>query len=128
MNIVLGKSLQLNSFVAKTDTPGLQGKDTAFFGRIAYRDPAWSVWLNYLDVGDNFNAEVGFVQRRGVFAIQSTGTSAFQANEEARLTSCAREAGVAKNSEPPIIGEATSRPMPNPQPRIPTRWSRSDLR
>jgi hypothetical protein len=65
-NIVLGKSLQLNSFVAKTDTPGSSGKDTAIFGRIAYRDPAWNVWLNYLDVGDNFNAEVGFVQRRGV--------------------------------------------------------------
>jgi len=65
-NIVLGKSLQLNSFVAKTDTPGLSGKDTAIFGRIAYRDPGWNVWLNYLDVGDNFNDEVGFVQRRGV--------------------------------------------------------------
>jgi hypothetical protein len=65
-NFVLGKSLQVNSFVAKTDTPGLAGKDTAFFGRIAYRDPAWNVWLNYLDVGENFNAEVGFVQRRGV--------------------------------------------------------------
>src|SRR6185436_15584030 len=65
-NIVMGKSLQLNSFVAKTETPGLKGKDTAFYGRIAYRDPAWNVWLNYLDVGDNFNAEVGFVQRRGV--------------------------------------------------------------
>ena len=35
----------------------------AFFGRVAYRDPAWNVWLNYLDVQDNFNAEVGFVQR-----------------------------------------------------------------
>ena len=65
-NIVLGKNLQLNSFVAKTETPGLKGKDMAFFGRIAYRDPAWNVWLNYLDVQDNFNAEVGFVQRRGV--------------------------------------------------------------
>ena len=38
----------------------------AFFGRIAYRDPRWNVWLNYLDVQDNFNAEAGFVQRRGV--------------------------------------------------------------
>jgi hypothetical protein len=65
-NLVLGKGLQLNSFVAKTDTPGLKGNDTAIFGRIAYRDPAWNLWLNYLDVGDNFNAEVGFVQRRGV--------------------------------------------------------------
>jgi hypothetical protein len=38
----------------------------AFFGRIAYRDPSWNLWVNYLDVQDNFNAEVGFVQRRGV--------------------------------------------------------------
>ena len=65
-NLVLGKSLQVNGFVAKTDTPGLDGKDMAFFGRVAYRDPAWNVWLNYLDVQDNFNDEVGFVQRRGV--------------------------------------------------------------
>lgn len=65
-NLVLGKSLQVNGFVAKTDTPGLVGMDMAFFGRVAYRDPAWNLWLNYLDVGDNFNAEVGFVQRRGV--------------------------------------------------------------
>jgi len=65
-NLVLGKNLQVTSYVAKTDTPGLQGKDMAVFGRVAYRDPAWNVWINYLDVQDNFNDEVGFVQRRGV--------------------------------------------------------------
>ena len=62
-NLVLGKNLQVNSYVAKTDTPGRDGSDMAFFGRVAYRDPAWNVWLNYLDVQDNFNDEVGFVQR-----------------------------------------------------------------
>jgi len=65
-NLVLGKNLQVNSYVAKTQTPGLDGNDMAFFGRVAYRDPAWNVWVNYLDVQDNFNDEVGFVQRRGV--------------------------------------------------------------
>ena len=65
-NLVLGKSLQMNGFVAKTDTPGVAGHDMAVFGRLAYRDPAWNLWVNYLDVGDNFNPEVGFVQRRGV--------------------------------------------------------------
>ena len=65
-NLVLGKNLQITSYVAKTDTPALQGNDLAFFGRVAYRDPAWNVWLNYLDVQDDFNDEVGFVQRRGV--------------------------------------------------------------
>jgi hypothetical protein len=65
-NLVLGRSLQVNGYVAKTATPGLNGKDMAWFGRVAYRDPAWNLWVNYLDVQDNFNAEVGFVQRRGV--------------------------------------------------------------
>ena len=70
-NLVLGKGLQINSYVAKTDSPGLQGNDMAFFGRVAYRDPSWSVWINYLDVQDNFNDEVGFVQRRGVKATKA---------------------------------------------------------
>ena len=65
-NFAIGRSLQVNSFLAKTATPGLNGNDMAFYGRIAYRDPRWNLWLNYLDVEDNFNAEAGFVQRRGV--------------------------------------------------------------
>jgi hypothetical protein len=65
-NLVLGKNFQVNSYLAKTETPGLNGNDMAFFGRVAYRDPSWNVWVNYLDVQDNFNAEVGFVQRRGI--------------------------------------------------------------
>ncbi len=69
-NFSLGKSLQLNSYLAKTDSPesavGASGDDMAFYGRIAYRDPKLSMWLNYLDVQDNFNAEAGFVQRRGI--------------------------------------------------------------
>jgi hypothetical protein len=65
-NFAIGRSVQVNSFLAKTSTPGLDGKDTAFYGRVAYRDPRWNLWLNYLDVQDNFNAEAGFVQRRGI--------------------------------------------------------------
>ena len=65
-NFAFGRNLQVNSFVAKTATPGLTGKDLSWYGRVAYRDPAWNMWLNYLDVQDNFNAEVGFVQRRGI--------------------------------------------------------------
>jgi hypothetical protein len=70
-NLVVGRNLQINSYVAKTETPGLKGRDAAFFGRIAYRDPSWNVWVNYLDVQENFNAEVGFVQRRGVKATKA---------------------------------------------------------
>ncbi|MEW6322739.1 MAG: DUF5916 domain-containing protein [Acidobacteriota bacterium] len=65
-NLAIGRSLQISSFLARTDTPGRSGDDLAFYGRIAYRDPRWNLWLNYLDVQDNFNAEAGFVQRTGV--------------------------------------------------------------
>ena len=65
-NLAISRNLQVNSFLAKTQTPGLEGKDMAFYGRVAYRDPNWNLYLNYLDVQDHFNAEAGFVQRRGV--------------------------------------------------------------
>ena len=63
---MLGRSFQVNGYLAKSATPGLNGSDMAWFGRVSYRDPACNLWVNYLDVQDNFNAEVGFVQRRGV--------------------------------------------------------------
>jgi Domain of unknown function (DUF5916)/Carbohydrate family 9 binding domain-like len=65
-NLAPSRNIQVNSYLAKTQTPGKDGKDMAFFGRIAYRDPKWNVWLNYLDVQQNFNAEAGFVQRTGI--------------------------------------------------------------
>jgi hypothetical protein len=65
-NLALSRNLQINSFLAKTATPGREGRDMSFYGRIAYRDPNWNLWLNYLDVQDNFNAEAGFVQRTGI--------------------------------------------------------------
>jgi hypothetical protein len=65
-NLAPSANLQINSYLAKTLTPGQAGNDMAFYGRIAYRDPKWNLWLNYLDVQDNFNAEAGFVQRTGI--------------------------------------------------------------
>ena len=65
-NLAIGRNLQVNSYLAKTATPGRDGKDMAFYGRIAYRDPKWNLWLNYLGVEENFNAEAGFVQRTGI--------------------------------------------------------------
>ena len=75
-NFSLGRSLQVNSYLAKTGSSadvcaarGLSscdGQDMAFYGRVAYRDPRVSAWINYLDVQNNFNAEAGFVQRRAI--------------------------------------------------------------
>lgn len=70
-NLAINPNLQIQSYAAKTETPGRDGKDMAYFGRIAYRDPKWNLYLNYLDVQDNFNAEAGFVQRTGIRATKA---------------------------------------------------------
>jgi Domain of unknown function (DUF5916) len=74
-NFSLGNSFQVNTYLAKTLTnpdqpwtggrPIGEGDDMAFYGRVAYRDPKWQIWLNYLDVQENFNPEAGFLQRSG---------------------------------------------------------------
>src|SRR5690349_8874311 len=65
-NIAPTPGLQMQGYIAKTETPDLTGDDMAYFGRIAYRDAKWNLYLNYLDVGEDFNAEAGFVQRTGI--------------------------------------------------------------
>jgi hypothetical protein len=65
-NLAPSPNMQVQSYIAKTETPGKEGNDMAWFGRIAYRDPKWNLYLNYLDVQENFNAEAGFVQRTGI--------------------------------------------------------------
>lgn len=74
-NFTFGNSFQVNGYMAKTDTnadqpwlggrPIGEGQDMAFYGRVAYRDPKWNLWVNDLDVQENFNPEAGFLQRTG---------------------------------------------------------------
>ncbi|MEP6783720.1 MAG: DUF5916 domain-containing protein, partial [Acidobacteriota bacterium] len=65
-NLALSSTLQVQGYLAKTETPGKEGNDNAMFGRIGYRDQKLNMYLNYLDVDENFNAEAGFVQRTGI--------------------------------------------------------------
>ncbi len=75
-NFAISNNFQITSYLAKTDTnpdmrwtggrPIGEGKNMAFYGRMAYRDPRWNLYVNYLDVQENFNAEAGFVQRTGI--------------------------------------------------------------
>lgn len=65
-NLAPSSTLQVQGYLAKTETPGKSGDDMAMFGRIAYRDQKLNMYLNYLDVDQNFNAEAGFVQRTGI--------------------------------------------------------------
>jgi hypothetical protein len=56
----------VNSFLAKTSTPGIDGGDLGFFSRAAFLDSRWNAYAEYTDLQDNFNAEVGFVPRVGI--------------------------------------------------------------
>lgn len=59
-------NLVVNSFVAKTETPDVSTGDMAGYVSAAWLSPSYRVEAEYTDIQDNFNAEVGFVPRRGI--------------------------------------------------------------
>jgi hypothetical protein len=63
-NFRLFENLQLQTFVAKTATPGLKGQDWSWRARAVYDNDFLVGEVAYLDVGANFNPEIGFVPRR----------------------------------------------------------------
>jgi hypothetical protein len=59
----IGENGLVRAWAAKTETPGLNGDDTAFSLTGDYNNADWSVNLGYAEVGANFNPEVGFLAR-----------------------------------------------------------------
>jgi hypothetical protein len=59
----IGDNILLESWVARTETPGLDGNDDAFAVKFDYSAPEWAVQAEYSEVGENFNPEVGFLSR-----------------------------------------------------------------
>ncbi|MDA1314223.1 MAG: DUF5916 domain-containing protein [Acidobacteria bacterium] len=64
-NIGIGQFGNWFNYVAKTQTPGITESDHAYSSRFEYDDSRHEFHLGYLEVGHNFNPEVGFVQRAG---------------------------------------------------------------
>ena len=62
-NIGIGKFGNWFSYVAGTQTPGLEGSSHAYSSRFDFDDATHRVSVSYLEVGANFNPEVGFVRR-----------------------------------------------------------------
>jgi hypothetical protein len=56
---------KLFTFLARSESPGPLGADYAGAASYAYANPLFNANLQYQQVGDRFNAEVGFVPRRG---------------------------------------------------------------
>jgi len=53
-------------FLAKTDTPGLEGADKGSYLNATWLDTKWRIYGEYADFDENFNPEVGFLPRRGI--------------------------------------------------------------
>lgn len=59
-------TFSLQTFLAKTSSPDVATEQTAFHTRALFLNTKWNTFAEYTDIGDNFNAEVGFVPRRGI--------------------------------------------------------------
>ena len=61
-----GKNLSLMLFGTKTYTTGLNGRDTAYGGFLSYPNDLVTLEYKWMDIGENYNPELGFVPRTGV--------------------------------------------------------------
>ncbi|MGE3176902.1 MAG: DUF5916 domain-containing protein, partial [Vicinamibacterales bacterium] len=59
----LSNELQINTYVARTQTTGVTRDDMSYRGRLDYDGDRYGVQLERLMVGDNFAPEVGFARR-----------------------------------------------------------------
>jgi hypothetical protein len=57
------RSVNLNGYVARTRTPGIQGDDASYLGHFDYNTDRYGAQLEHLYVGAGFNPEVGFLRR-----------------------------------------------------------------
>jgi hypothetical protein len=65
-NFGIGAFGNLFNYYSETKTPGLRGSDHAGASSFAYDDAINEISAGYLEVGRNFNPEVGFVRRVGL--------------------------------------------------------------
>ena len=56
-------NIDLITYLAKTKTPGLRGRDLSYQGRFSYNPDRYGFSADHLVVEDNFTPEVGFVRR-----------------------------------------------------------------
>jgi hypothetical protein len=57
------EAITLSGFAARTETPGLEGRDYAYSTAFDFRNRKYETTISYAEVGDDFNPEVGFLER-----------------------------------------------------------------
>ncbi|MDP2956678.1 MAG: DUF5916 domain-containing protein [Longimicrobiales bacterium] len=61
----LGESWTMDGWAARTETPGRDGRDEAMALLFTHTSQVWPGRIRFIQVGEDFNPEVGFVDRRG---------------------------------------------------------------
>ena len=59
----LGDAWTFDWWGSKTETPGRRGNDVAYSARAGYQTSKWSNSVRFVEVGEDFNPEVGFLNR-----------------------------------------------------------------
>jgi hypothetical protein len=59
----IGENLTVDGFAARTETPGRTGSESAVDMRAEYQRSGGRTWFQFARVGDDFNPEVGFLER-----------------------------------------------------------------
>lgn len=59
----IGENTLIEGWVAKTETPGRNGRDDAYSLKYSYSSETWASEVIYAEVGADFNPEVGFLSR-----------------------------------------------------------------
>ena len=58
-----GASIRFDTYLARTQTPGLSGDDLSYRGWLDYNADRYGANIEYLAVGEHFNPEAGFLRR-----------------------------------------------------------------
>jgi hypothetical protein len=57
------QNITINSYYARSRTPGRQGDDSSYLGQFQYAGDKYGMNVEHLSVGDAFNPEIGFLRR-----------------------------------------------------------------
>lgn len=69
----MGEALTFNGWAARTETPGFTGSQHAYSGAVEYNTKDNRDYLQYDVIGQQFNPEVGFLQKTGGYQVLSAG-------------------------------------------------------
>ena len=70
-NLAFGNNFKSGGYIAKTATSELKGRDWSGYLDLIWENDHFQVDLSYLDVGENFNSEMGFINRTDIRKFRS---------------------------------------------------------